>query len=108
MVAAEKLFLPNETSKETRFVNMLYCAHKTVRNIEERSGVSLRDIKRVISLYKWFREKIDYLITTCANTTFKKNEIHLRAVICAVLVAYGLRLNGRFKEQDELIKQITS
>jgi hypothetical protein len=107
MVAAEKLFLPTEEQKEAKFVNMIYAAHKIVRNIEERSGVSLRDIKRVLTLYKWFRTKIEYVVGL-GHKTFKKGEVHLRATLCAILVAYGLRLNGRDKEQGELVKQITN
>jgi hypothetical protein len=107
MVAAEKLFLPTEEQKEAKFVNMIYASHKIVRNIEERSGVSLRDIKRVLTLYKWFRTKIEYLVGL-GHKTFKKGEVHLRATLCAILVAYGLRLNGRDKEQGDLIKQITN
>lgn len=107
MVAAEKLFLPNEEQKEAKFVNMIYASHKIVRNIEERSGVSLRDIKRVLTLYAWFRDKIAFLVTL-GHKTFKKGEVHLRATLCAILVAYGLRLNGRDAEQLKLIKQITN
>jgi hypothetical protein len=107
MVAAEKLFLSTEEQKEAKFVNMIYASHKIVRNIEERSGVSLRDIKRVLVLYKWFRTKIEYLVGL-GHKTFKKGEVHLRATLCAILVAYGLRLNGRDKEQGDLVKQITN
>ena len=107
MVAAEKFFNEKEQTKEARFVNMLYAAHKTVRNIEERSGVSLRDIKRVLNLYRWFRDQISTLVEKLDNKTFKKSEVHLRAMLCAVIVAYSLRLNGRYKEQEELLKQVT-
>ena len=107
MVAAEKLFHPNEEQKEAKFVNLIYASHKVVRNIEERSGVSLRDIKRVLTLYTWFRDKIAFLITL-GHKTFKKGEIHLRATLCAILVAYGLRLNGRDAQQGELITRITN
>jgi hypothetical protein len=107
MVAAERLFSANEEQKEVKFVNLVYAAHKIVRNIEERSGVSLRDIKRVLLLYGWFRAKIDYLVGL-GHKTFKKGEVHVRAALCAITVAYGLRLNGRYNEQEELFKQITS
>jgi hypothetical protein len=108
MVAAEKFFLPTEQQKEIKFVRFLYTSHKTVRNIEERSGVSLRDIKRVLSLYRWFKDRLEHLVEKAANTSFKKNEIHLRATICAILVSYGLRLNGRFKEQEDLLAKLTA
>ena len=108
MVAAEKFFFTNEQQKEVKFIILLYTSHKTVRNIEERSGVSLRDIKRVLSLYRWFKERLEHLVEKLGNTNFKKNEIHLRATICAILVSYGLRLNGRFKELDDLLKQLTN
>ena len=110
MIAAEKLFTgENERSKSQQYLNLIYKSHLIVRGIEERSGVSLRDIKRVLTLYKWFCSQITYLVESLDNKVFKKNkhEISLRAMICAIIVAYVLRMNGRNKEQDDLLKEIT-
>jgi hypothetical protein len=103
IICSEKIFdSAKDTAKEKRFSNMVYWAHKCVRDIEERSGVSLRDIKRVINLYKWFRTTMEYLVNECGITNLKKTDIHMKASICAIFVSYGLRLNGKDDDQKKL------
>jgi hypothetical protein len=91
------------------FSDAVYKCHCYVRNIEERSGVSLRDIKRVIIVFKWFIEKFTYLKTSVIKDVKLKTELTERAIInkslmISIMVCYGLRLNGRTKEQEEFMK----
>ena len=86
---------------------MIFTAHKFVRDIEERSGVSLRDIKRVLTIYKWFKKSLSFYQT---QIQLKKKEnikqIHLESSTAAIMVCYGLRLNGR-PERIDFIKHLT-
>jgi hypothetical protein len=106
MVKAEKIFTDEDVTKRTKFINLAYSSHSTVRDIEERSGVSLRDVKRVLKLYSWFKKTIEHLNNNC-NANIFKGEEWVRAAICSVYTAYGLRLNGRAEAQDKLLNAIT-
>lgn len=122
MVDEQKLFdeCKDESLKQKRtkqFIDLVYNSHKTVRDIEERSGVSLRDISRVMTLYKWFNKTIDELAAIYPkwddnpvkiealdqSFPFKKDEAWMKAAGCAVFITYGLRLNGRTKDQKKLM-----
>jgi hypothetical protein len=106
MVSAEQnIFDSQENSRREKFITLVYKCHSTVRDIEERSGVSLRDVKRVIRLYKWFKVKIDEINKIGEGSIFVQEE-WIRAAICAVYMAYGLRLNGRKDAQDLLLNAI--
>jgi hypothetical protein len=100
MVKAENIFTEAEATRRGKFINLAYSSHATVREIEERSGVSLRDVKRVLKLYAWFKKIIEQL-------DIFKGEEWIRAAICSVYTAYGLRLNGRDSDQEKLLNSIT-
>jgi hypothetical protein len=96
---------PSDIRGLRAFCNMIYTAHKYVRDIEERSGVSLRDIKRVLTIYNWFRDTLKfYELEIQGKKTENKDQIHITASVAAVMVCYGLRLNGR-PEQKEFIRK---
>lgn len=107
IVQSEKLF-ENSPQKQDSFGTVLYDCHKFVRDIEERSGVSLRDIKRVLRMYKWFLnvlKKVIELVPTGHN--IPQDDILFWALISATMVCYGLRLNGNVK-QDEFLETLTN
>jgi hypothetical protein len=108
MVNAENIFNDKDKDYTRKFINLIYMSHKTVRDIEERSGVSLRDVKRVLKLYSWFKKQIEQLKLRNENAGLYAREEWARAAICAVYMAYGLRLNGRNEEQEKLIGAVAS
>jgi hypothetical protein len=111
----------NNTERDS-FINMLARTHNFVRNSVEKSGVSLRDVNRVILLYKWFNQKIQELKRLKENDKtitpaqmqylFDPEKIWLRAATCALYLAYGLRMNGNYKVQrdlkDKMVDSITN
>ena len=104
IVQSEKLF-ENSPQKQDSFGTVLYDCHSFVRDIEERSGVSLRDIKRVLLMYKWFSnvlKKVIELVPTGHN--IPQDDILFWALISATMVCYGLRLNGRDEQEEFLLK----
>jgi hypothetical protein len=106
IIQADNIFKEEEQDDLRRFCNMVYCAHKFVRDIEERSGVSLRDIKRVLVIYKWFSKTLKfYEIEVQGKKVENRRVIHLNASIASIMVCYGLRLNGR-PEQVELMNKL--
>jgi hypothetical protein len=108
IVRAEKLFKKAD-QKEDSFSAVLYKCHSYVRGIEERSGVSLRDIKRVLRLYKWFQEILNRVITFLQpqeRKSLPRDDIVFWALVSATMVCYGLRLNGR-EQQFDFLKILT-
>jgi hypothetical protein len=98
MVKNAALFDKTNESTLEQFVNAVYNCHSYVRGVEERSGVSLRDVKRVIRVFKWFREKYMWIkskgmFKEGADATEKI--VLVKALISCVMICYGLRLNGR-------------
>ena len=93
---------------------LIHRIHSYVRQKEERSGVSLRDIKRVCLMFKWFRHtihEIKQFLDKHPHPKFKKstywiirspNLIELAASLCAVSVCYVLRMNGFAEYQKEM------
>ena len=103
-----------KNNKYSNLSLLIHRVHSYVRLKEERSGVSLRDIKRVCLMFKWFRRNIykirDFLKDTQeekfkARTfwiTKSDNFIEIAASLCAVSVCYVLRMNGYAEYQKEL------
>lgn len=104
IVRAEKLFKKAD-QKEDSFSTVLYKCHEYVRGIEERSGVSLRDIKRVLRLYKWFSDVLGRVVNLLQPQDRKglpRDDIVFWSLVSATMVCYGLRLNGREQQHDFL------
>jgi hypothetical protein len=131
MVKAAKLFSLNRPGMTTakvvqyneRMAGFIHRAHKAVREIEERSGVSLRDINRVFLFFKWFQSQMPLLrdyhawVTSEDNRALKNcGRIRLRntwifesedsqevaSAICSIIICYSLKLNGQQENQKKL------
>lgn len=55
IIEAEEIFGKEKTAEKDFLKNVVYNAHKFVRE-QEKGGVSLRDMKRIIKLVKWAHE----------------------------------------------------
>jgi hypothetical protein len=116
--ALDKQIPPNPSPlirrKEMRLTMLIFKCHNTVRMIEERSGVSLRDVKRVFIFFRWFLDQlrlIDYYVNNDPELNAHKQKYwmirnancrELAAAICGVTICYYLRLNGREAEQFKI------
>ena len=105
IVKAENVFKESEIQRADNFCAEMYKCHKFVRDFEERSGVSLRDIKRVMKLYRWFENVLKHSMAH-SELHPKNDEIPDWAFVSSIMVCYALRLNGR-AEQSEFIKKLT-
>ena len=110
IIKNSNLFEKKDDKFEQDFSDTIYECHNYVREVEERSGVSLRDVRRVVKIFRWFREKLTYIRDNIMTSTQEKNYIkdkllHIRPLIKASMICYGLRLNGK-PEQEELLKKI--
>lgn len=63
--------------------------------ILSRSCVSQRDIQRVFTFYRWFKDMYDKLKPNYG----KDNDYHRRAVLVALGLVYYMRLNAEFREE---------
>ena len=108
IIKAEKIFEANAKQSEDNYVATIYDSHKFVRDLEERSGVSLRDIKRVLVMYKWFLKLLGKISTILTHASDLKEDQRARcwALVSALMVCYGLRLNGR-EEQVRFLEDLT-
>ena len=125
MIEAEKMFEGYESDQrlanfKKQLANLVHATHSFVREYEERSGVSLRDIKRVFIFYKWFHEQMPLLKQYCNKNRLKqncnknketKNRIKLKklwflncfeisSAICSIIICYCLKLNGQDAQKD--------
>jgi hypothetical protein len=108
--------------KEKQLTQLVFRCHTVVRGIEARSGVSLRDIKRVLIFFRWFCRqisKIKYYLESDEGAInhfhqrkrefwFTKSEdiLFLGGAVCATMICYYLRLNGQPEGQNTLSKLI--
>ena len=100
IIKNSQLFEKKDEKIEQDFSDTIYECHNFVREVEERSGVSLRDVRRVIKIFKWFREKLIYIRDNIMTTASEKNLVkdkllQIKPLIKASMICYGLRLNGR-------------
>ena len=102
IVRSEKLFDPKTQGMlENNFCSILSFSHQFVRNIEERSGVSLRDVKRILIMYRWFLATIQQVVPFVSEPDIKDSNGQMYwAIVCAIMVCYGLRLNGQEQQED--------
>jgi len=136
MVRAERIFSKSEADlkkqivKENKLAMLFFYAHMKVRNIEDKSGVSLRDVKRVLTFYKWFKQEISRLrlivhpsaaerhpsdieetIKCVREEDFwflrSQQTAEVAAGICSVMLCYGLRLNGREEPKSQFLKKVS-
>jgi hypothetical protein len=111
MVKNAKIFPVNEDANMQNFSDAVFTVHTFVREIEERSGVSLRDIKRVIKLFAWFKAKLLLALQKLPLDEAERKEltdkkIYVKSMILSIMVAYGLRLNGRTAEQNTMLQKL--
>lgn len=109
------------TRLNKKIAGLIHRCHRAVRQIEERSGVSLRDIKRVFIYYKWFRIQMRKLKKYFKSKSYKNPEIprkiktrettwifesdrhqEIAAAICSIMLSYCLKLNGQSANQQRL------
>jgi hypothetical protein len=94
------------------FSQTIRAVHLFVNGIEERSAVSLRDINRVLILYKWFREKLNIIksssdiLKDADRRTLSDNQIEFKSIFLSIFMSYGLRLNGRTEDQNKFFDKI--
>jgi hypothetical protein len=75
-------------------VELISESHKFLRELEDISSVSLRDVARYCRLYKWFNQ---YLANLFDNSKLVKNSSRLALLLC-----YYFRLDSRDKKQSYL------
>ena len=78
--------------------SVVYQAHVFLRRKSPESGVSLRDIKRVVSIIKWAHK---YLTMMQDELKLKKKSAIIMATILTVNLCYGIRLNGMKSKKFE-------
>jgi len=108
IIKSEKIFDSSANQTEDNYVSTIYDSHKFVRDLEERSGVSLRDIKRVLVMYKWFLQSLVNISKMLPNAKDLLEDQRAKswALVSALMVCYGLRLNGR-EEQQKFLEDLT-
>jgi hypothetical protein len=101
IIEAEPIFGKAGKSEKDFLKNVVYEAHKFVRNFE-KGGVSLRDIKRVVNIVKWAHK---YTQLAMKHLGFKKSkDAIIAAVLITVNICYGLRMNGSVnKKTNKLV-----
>jgi hypothetical protein len=117
MVRGEKRLFPKEEFAETvihdyqvKLALVIHRCHTLVRNFEEKSGVSLRDIKRVFDIFIYFRRTFPKMKKEQERRNLKSKNWFLTdniamligSTICSLHVCYGFRLNGQDQEKDEM------
>jgi hypothetical protein len=134
MVKAEDLFsekkrrfsLDKIKLYNQRLAGFIHRIHKAVRDIEERSGVSLRDIKRVFLFFKWFRSQMPCLMQYYESDEYKEpgqlrriqprttwifdseDNQDIASAICSIIICYCLKMNGQQENQKKLYDIIHS
>jgi hypothetical protein len=117
MVRGEKRLFPKEEFDE-RVINdyqvklalVIHRCHTLVRNFEEKSAVSLRDIRRVIDIFIYFRRTFPKMKTEQERRNIRNKNWFLTdnismligSAICSLHVCYGFRLNGQDQEKEEM------
>ena len=108
IVKSEKIFSESKMQDEENFCEVIYKCHSFVREKEDRSAVSLRDIKRVMKLYRWFIDVLRHSLTASeSESKVKEGEISDWAFVGSIMICYGLRLNGR-PEQPDFIRNLST
>ena len=106
IISSENIF-GGESSKtkkdNTNFLfRCVFQAHKFVRKNEDKSGVSLRDIKRVTTIMKW---SLDYMQKVKGDLDYKKKKVLIVAVVLTLNICYGVRMNGMMSKTPKLAKK---
>ena len=101
IIGSETIFGENKNEEKDFLKNVVYQAHKFVRNYE-KGGVSLRDIKRVVKLVKWassYLMKVKELNKQAQIKIVDEKQAIILAVLVTVNICYGLRMNGSINQK---------
>ena len=109
-----------QNKKNHQFTILVDNCHKLVREIEERSGVSLRDMNRVYIFFRWFSQQLRLIkkyfnkLGPLEKATFPEVWMlaspllqDIGAAVCTMIICYGLRLNGQDTNLGRLYDCIT-
>jgi hypothetical protein len=107
IIKAEKLFVKDD--EQTNYAGFILSSHMFIREKEGRSSVSMRDIRRALRVFVWFREKFWIISETSDLNSGKKDAgkaIDQKSMICSLMLCYGARLNGQEKTQKEFVEKL--
>ncbi|CAG8749042.1 6590_t:CDS:1 [Acaulospora colombiana] len=89
------------------FAELLYASQEFIRNVEEPFSVSLRDVKRAIKLFKFFRDSYKNLIKILNRDSHRnlKNSLNsvsneARSIVLALGTCYLFRLHDQSKRRN--------